>query len=49
MDINDPEARKIAENASIHENQMRQEIANRLGEAPLVISTGKKGGFSFTF
>lgn len=49
LDPNDPEARKIAEIASQHENQMKQEIAKRLGEAPITISTGKKGGFHFTF
>lgn len=46
-DPNDPNAKKLAEIASQHEQQMRNEIARRLGDAPATISTNKKGGFFF--
>jgi hypothetical protein len=48
IDPNSPEAKESAIQSSIHENQMKQEIANRLGPGPVVITTGKKGGFSFS-
>jgi hypothetical protein len=45
IDPNSPEAKERARIASIHANQMRGEISNRLnGEQP-VQGTGKKGGF----
>jgi len=45
----DPEQMAAAERASIHQNQMKEEIAKRVGGEPNVISSGKKGGFYFTF
>lgn len=48
LDPNDPEARKKAEVASVHQNQMINEIAKLVGPADAVISTNKKGGFFFT-
>lgn len=38
-------AKKQAEYGS----QLQQEITNRIGEGPITISTGKKGGFTFSF
>lgn len=46
IDPNSEEAKERARTASKHENQMREEIANRLGGAePTSGGTGKKGGF----
>lgn len=48
IDMADPDARKKAEVASQHENQMKNEIARLVGDGPVTISTSKKGGFFFT-
>lgn len=48
IDMNDPEARRMAEMASQHENQMKAELTKLVGEGPITISTSKKGGFFFT-
>lgn len=45
IDPHSPEARERAMQESIHENQMKQEIANRIGGTPTSGGTGKKGGF----
>lgn len=45
IDPSSPEAREKAIQDSIHENQMKQEIMNRIGGAPVSGGTGKKGGF----
>jgi hypothetical protein len=45
IDPNSPEAREKARVASLHNNQMRGEITNRLGGEAVTTGTGKKGGF----
>jgi hypothetical protein len=48
VDPNSPEARERARVASLHTNQMRDEISKRLvGEQP-TITTGRKGGFYYS-
>lgn len=49
LDMNDPQARKMAEVASQHENQMKQEISRLTGGQTVTGGTGKKGGFCFSF
>lgn len=48
IDPNSPEAKNRAIIASEHENQMKNEIAKRLGETAITMSTKKKGGFHFS-
>ncbi len=47
LDMSDPESRRKAEFASIHENQMLNKIAELVGPGEAVVSTKKKGGFFF--
>lgn len=48
IDPNDPEARRRAEIASQHSDQMRGKVAELLGEGPPVSTMSKKGGFYFS-
>lgn len=49
LNMNDPEARRQAEVASQHENQMKAEIAKIIGQNGTTGGSGKKGGFFFSF
>lgn len=49
VDPNDPLARKMAEIASQHETQMKEQITKLTGGEASVSGSGKKGGFYFSF
>ena len=48
VDANTPEAKERARVASEHENQMKQQIIDRLGGEPITLTSKKKGGFYFS-
>jgi hypothetical protein len=48
IDPNSPEARRLAQTASQHSEQMRNEISKRIGGTQPVQGTGRKGGFYYS-